>query len=79
MNEMNRYKMVIVATVERAIEDYLANNKKAKKKYVITREELVSFLHRIYSDEDKINAIMKRVDYLYKNGVTKLGGETDEY
>ena len=79
MNEMNRYKMVIVAAVERAIDDYLANNKDAIKKYVITRDELVAFLHNIYSDEDRINLIMKRVDYLYKSGATKLGGDDNDY
>lgn len=68
------YYNLLIAIIKRAINDCLGVNHKYPA-YVLSIEELESFLHNMFSDDNKVDAIIKRVQYLLDNGYTYLGEE----
>lgn len=77
-DESNGYYDLLVAIVVQAINDYLwVNRQKTTSKRIpeserMEDEDLDIFLHCMFSDEIKINAIKRRAKELRESGATNL-------
>lgn len=71
------YYDLLVAIVVQAINDYLWVNRTDKKipeNARLNDEELLYFLRCLFSNEDKVNAIMQEARKLRKSGTKSIGG-----
>ena len=65
------YYNLLIAIIKRAINDCLGANHKYPA-YVLSIEELESFLHNMFSDNNKVDAIVKLLKYILDNCYTYL-------